>query len=71
MHKRIAMHRHGEAALSIHEPSNPSRFKLDTRLKGFLLIFRTGRIVTAHAHTLLNGCNTMDEYRRILGCSSI
>jgi len=35
----------------------------------FLLIVRTGRIVTAHALTLLIGCDT-NEYLRILGVSS-
>jgi hypothetical protein len=35
----------------------------------FLLIVRTGRIVTFHANTLRRGCDT-DEYRRILGVSS-
>lgn len=39
-------------------------------VSGFLLIVRTDRIVTAHAGTLRRGCDT-DEYRRILGCSSI
>jgi hypothetical protein len=37
---------------------------------GFLLIVRTGRIVTAHALTLRRGCDT-NEYRRMLGYSSI
>ena len=36
----------------------------------FLLIARTGRIVTAHIHTLRRGCD-INEYRRIPGVSSI
>ena len=36
----------------------------------FLLIVRTGWIVTAHAGTLNEGCDT-NEYHRILGVSSI
>ena len=36
----------------------------------FLLIVRTGRIFTTHVQTLKDGCD-MDEYRRILGVSSI
>ncbi len=36
----------------------------------FLLIVRTGRIFTSHATNQSNGCD-MDEYRRILGYSSI
>ena len=35
----------------------------------FLLIARTGRIVTAHGHTLLRGPDS--QYRRMLGVSSI
>ena len=38
--------------------------------QSFLLIVRTGRIVTAHGCTLKRGV-TMNEYRRILGVSSI
>ena len=37
---------------------------------GFLLIVRTDRIVTAHVLTVRDGYD-MNEYRRILGCSSI
>ena len=36
----------------------------------FLLIVRTERIVTTHVPTLEDGCH-LDEYRRILGVSSI
>jgi hypothetical protein len=36
----------------------------------FLLIVRTERIVTAHITNLNNACH-VDEYRRILGVSSI
>jgi hypothetical protein len=38
--------------------------------RSFLLIVRTGRIVTSHTDTQTNGCD-MDEYRRMLGVSSI
>ena len=41
-----------------------------TRTGSFLLIVRTGRIFTTHIPTLKDGCDT-NEYRRILGCSSI
>jgi hypothetical protein len=41
-----------------------------TRTRSFLLIVRTGRIFTFHISTLKTGCD-MNEYRRILGCSSI
>jgi hypothetical protein len=37
---------------------------------GFLLIVRTDRIVTAHVLTVRDGYD-MNEYRRILGGSSI
>jgi hypothetical protein len=41
-----------------------------SRPEPFLLIVRTERIFTTHAETLKDGCD-MDEYRRILGVSSI
>ena len=37
---------------------------------GFLLIVRTDRIFTAHVLKVPSTCDT-NEYRRILGCSSI
>jgi hypothetical protein len=40
-------------------------------IQPFLLIVRTDRIVTAHADTLRMGCDSVGEYRRILGVSSI
>jgi hypothetical protein len=54
-----------EAALAINKTHGPS-----AELESFLLIVRTGRIVTAHAATLRTGCDK-GEYRRILGVSSI
>ena len=61
---RVANHGDREAALAVDEADDPL---LDTW--PFLLIARTGRIVTSHAFTLARGCDT-DEYRRILGVSS-
>ena len=49
-----------EAAFTIGEAGYPLRDSWS-----FLLIVRTGRIVTAHDRTLLLGCD-MNEYRRIL-----
>ena len=66
----IAVDRDAEAAFSVDESHNPLRIELEPRLRGFLLIVRTGRIVTAHAATLLKGCD-INEYRRIHGGSSI
>lgn len=67
-HVRVAVNGDGEASLSIDEAAYPLR--VEEAITGFLLIVRTGRFVTAHARTLLVGCD-MNEYRRILGCSSI
>ena len=53
-----------EAAFAVDEADDPLR-----KSWPFLLIARTGRIFTAHTGTLRRGCD-MDEYRRILGCSS-
>lgn len=64
------MDRDGEATLPVDEADDPLRFELEPRPYGFLLIVRTGRIFTAHVTTLLMGCD-INEYRRILGCSSI
>jgi hypothetical protein len=43
---------------------------LDRRIQSFLLIDRTGQIVTARGHTVFRVCDTY-EYCRILGYSSI
>jgi hypothetical protein len=72
-----------EAALSVDEPRDVvTHVERDLIQPGwrpgpFLLIVRTGRIVTAHVpvhlsmfRTLRRGCDT-NEYRRILGVSSI
>src|SRR5205823_8390317 len=67
---RVAMDGDGKASLPVDEAHDPERIEPSSRPVGFLLIVRTGRIVTAHVRTLRRGCNT-DEYRRILGCSSI
>jgi hypothetical protein len=58
---------HTEAAFSIHESRYPVGVK--HHLRSSLLIARTDRIVTTHVETLRRGCD-MNEYRRILGCSS-
>jgi len=67
---RVPVDRDGEATFSVDEAGHPARIELERRACGFLLIVRTGRIVTAHAVTLAEGYDT-HEYRRILGCSSI
>jgi hypothetical protein len=64
------MHRDAEAAFTVYEPNNPLGIEHDLRNGSFLLIVRTGRIFTAHGAILRKGCD-MNEYRRILGCSSI
>ena len=61
---RVAHYRDREAALAVNEPDDPL---LDAW--PFLLIARTGRIVTVHAQTLQRGCDR--QYRRIHGVSSI
>jgi len=53
-----------EAAVAVGEADDPLR-----ETWPFLLIVRTGRIVTAHVRTLRGGCDE-NEYRRILGVSS-
>jgi hypothetical protein len=65
----VPVDRRGEATFSVDESHDPPRFERKNGL-GFLLIVRTGRIVTNHAITLRLGCHTV-SYRRILGCSSI
>ena len=62
--RSIAEDRCAEASFAVDEADDPLR-----ETWPFLLIVRTGRIVTFHATTLQRGCNT-DEYRRILGVSS-
>jgi len=65
-----------EASLTIDESGHPvTQVAWDpiqpVRGTGsFLLIVRTGRIFTFHATSPSNGCD-VDEYRRILGVSSI
>ena len=56
--------RNTEAAFAVNEADDPLRESWP-----FLLIVRTGRIITINACTLGTGCDT-DEYRRILGVSS-
>jgi len=71
VHHRVSMHRNGETALAIHKSNNPIGIEHDiAKTRSFLLIVRTGRIITFHIGTLNKGCD-MNEYRRILGCSSI
>ena len=60
----ITEDRHAEASFAVDEADDPLR-----ETWPFLLIVRTGRIVTFHVGTLRIGCDT-DEYRRILGVSS-
>jgi hypothetical protein len=57
--------RNTEAAFAVDEADDPLR-----KTWPFLLIDRTGRIITLHAETLKKGCD-MNQYRRILGVSSI
>ena len=57
--------RNTETALPVDEADDPLRGNWP-----FLLIVRTERIFTTHALTAGNGSDT-DEYRRILGVSSI
>ena len=49
---RVAVNRHREAAFTVHEPDEPPRIEAHSRLFGFLLIVRTGRIFTVHVLTL-------------------
>ena len=61
----VAHHRDRKAALTVDKADDPL---LETW--SFLLIDRTGWIVTARATLLSNKCDT-NEYHRILGVSSI
>ena len=63
---RVPNHRDREAAFTVDEADDPL---LDTW--PFLLIVRTGWIVTAHASPSHEDVTRMDEYHRILGVSSI
>jgi hypothetical protein len=64
-----------EASFSIDEPRDVVTYVLGDAIQPrwmrepFLLIVRTGRIVTAHVDTL-SRTTDMNEYRRILGVSS-
>jgi hypothetical protein len=62
--RMVPKDRNAEAAFSVYEADYPLR-----KFWPFLLIVRTGRIVTAHVRTLRTGCD-MHEYRQILGVSS-
>ena len=69
---RVPVDGDGETTLSIDKPGHPTRIELEHRPSGFLLIVRTGRIVTVHAaQPYEQGVTTTDEYRRIHGVSSI
>ena len=70
MHHRTSMYRDRKATFAIHKSNNPVGIEHVARTGSFLLIVRTGWIFTAHAETLQRGCD-MNEYHRILGCSSI
>ena len=60
---RVPLDCYVKRALAIDEASEVS-------IQSFLLIVRTGQIVTAHARTLRRGCD-MNEYCRMHGVSSI
>ena len=61
---RVANHGYREATLAVDEADGPL---LDAW--PFLLIARTGRVVTGHGRTLREGWDS--QYRRMLGVSSI
>ena len=52
---RIPMDRDAEASLAVDESDDPRSIERDAG--SFLLIVRTGRIVTAHDRTLRRGCD--------------
>jgi hypothetical protein len=54
---RVVMDRDGEATLPVHEADHPAGIELEPRRRSFLLIVRTGRIVTAHRHMIPVGCD--------------
>ena len=62
---RVAHHGDRETAFTVDEADDPLLESWP-----FLLIVRTGRILTVHGKTVETGCD-MNEYRRILGVSSI
>src|SRR5579862_7045747 len=62
--RSIAEDRSAEASFAVDEADDPLR-----ETWPFLLIVRTGRIVTVHVSNLESGCD-MNEYRRMLGVSS-
>ena len=64
-HSFVPLNRTTKTAFPIDEADDPLLNSWP-----FLLIVRTERIVTAHVITLRRGCDT-NEYRRILGVSSI
>ncbi len=51
----VAMDRYRETAFAIDKTDNPLRIERAHWSCGFLLIVRTGRIITAHKITLLLG----------------
>ena len=55
---RIPVDGDGETSLAVDESDDPARIELEPRLDGFLLIVRTGRIVTTHGPTLRGGCDS-------------
>ena len=63
---RVPHHRDREAAFTVDEADDPL---LNTW--PFLLIVRTGWIVTDHTTLSHEGVTRVDEYHRILGVSSI
>ena len=66
----VSVNRHRKASFAVHKPDDPPR--IHRYEFGFLLIVRTGRIVTAHALNIgLAYDGSVGEYRRILGGSSI
>ncbi len=70
VHRFGTMNGHGETTFAIHRPNDPVGIEHNARTHSFLLIVRTGRIFTVHITTQSKSCDT-NEYRRILGCSSI
>ena len=63
---QCSMHRIGRCS---RQPEDPLRIESLGVGFGFLLIVRTERIFTVHERG--NTCLIVNEYRRILGCSSI
>ena len=63
---RVAHHRNRKASFTVDEADDPL---LDPW--PFLLIVRTGWIITVHTSPSHEGVTRLDEYHRILGVSSI